>query len=230
MDLSEPVGEITVGFLYVGAISKVAQIMVASVRHAMPRARIVQMTDYATKPVRGVDEVIRKRWDGKRLMPYRLLHLEEFPPVNAVFLDADIVVRKDLARVFDDEFDVALTRRDHSDLSLEKVPLILETMPFNTGVMFSRASGREFWSAAHEAVCAMSDEQQLWWGDQLAVKKIADETHLKVREYPCTLYNYTPNSLDEDLSERYVLHYKGNRRKPWLLAQWEGLLTERTRR
>src|SRR5262245_16695786 len=133
--------------------------MVASVRQTMPRAKIIQLTDYATKPVQGVHEVIRKRWDGKRLMTYRLLHLEEFPPSNAVFLDADIVVRKDLTSVFDDEFDVALTRRDATDSSLG--PAVREAMPFNTGVMFSKASGREFWSAAHEAVRAMPDEHQV---------------------------------------------------------------------
>src|SRR5262245_31993897 len=77
---------ITVGFLYVGPLSRVAQIMVASVRAAMPGARIVQMTDYATKPVTGVDEAIRKRWDGRTLMTYRLEHLKDFPPGDAVFL------------------------------------------------------------------------------------------------------------------------------------------------
>jgi lipopolysaccharide biosynthesis glycosyltransferase len=226
--LTEPTREITVGVLYVGPISKIAQIMVASVRQAMPGAKIVQMTDYTTKPVQGVHEVIRKRWDGKRLMTYRLLHLEEFPPANAVFLDADTVVRKDLTSVFDGEFDVALTRRDATDLTLGEA--VLEAMPFNTGVMFSKASGRQFWLAAHAAVRAMPDEHQVWWGDQLAVKKVAEETSLKVAEYPCALYNYTPTSPDEDLSERYVVHYKGRERKPWLLAHWEGLLNKRARR
>src|SRR5262245_60017846 len=202
--------------------------MVASVRQTMPQAKIVQMTDYATKPVHGVHEVIRKRWDGKRLMPYRLMHIEEFQAANAVFLDADVVVRKDLTGVFDDEFDVALTRRDATDPSLS--PDVREAMPFNAGVMFSKASGRQFWSAAHAAVRAMPEEHQVWWGDQMAVKKAAEETSLKVAEYPCALYNYTPTSPDEDLSERYVVHYKGRERKQCLLAHWDRLLTKRTRR
>src|SRR5262245_44288875 len=123
--------EIAVGFLYVGPLSKIAQIMVASVRAAMPRARVIQMTDYATKPVTGVDQAIRKRWDGKTLMTYRLEHLRDFPPGNAVFLDADVVVRKDLAHLFDDEFDVALTYRDETDPSLRLTPEAYEKMPFN---------------------------------------------------------------------------------------------------
>ena len=132
--------EITVGFLYVGPLSNIAQIMVASVRAAMPHARIVQMTDYATKPVTGVDHAIRKRWDGKTLMTYRLEHLKDFPPGDAVFLDADVVVQKDLAPLFEDEFDIGLTYRDATDPSLLLTPQAYETMPFNTGVVLSRAS------------------------------------------------------------------------------------------
>ena len=87
---------LTVGFMHIGRISKVAQIMVASIRKTMPTARIVQMTDSNTKPVTGVDDVIRKRYDGKYPMPYRLLHLKDFPDADAVFLDTDVVVQRDL--------------------------------------------------------------------------------------------------------------------------------------
>ncbi len=114
--------------------------MVASVKAAMPGTRIIQMTDTDTKPVIGVDEVIRKRYDGRFLMPYRLLHLKDFPPTDAIFLDTDIIVQKDLAPVFSEDFDIALTRRDKPVRDPNGYDLAAE-MPFNTGVMFSRPRG-----------------------------------------------------------------------------------------
>jgi hypothetical protein len=123
---------LTIGFLHVGRVSKEAQIMVASVRAAMPGARIVQMTDTETKPVTGVDDVIRKRYDGRFLMPYRLLHLKDFPPSDAVFLDTDVIVQQDLTSIFAEDFDIALTRRYKPVRDLHGYDLAGE-MPYNTG-------------------------------------------------------------------------------------------------
>ncbi|TAM45247.1 MAG: hypothetical protein EPN55_08960 [Gammaproteobacteria bacterium] len=206
---------LTVGFMHIGKISKVAQIMVASVRKAMPAARIVQMTDSDTKPVTGVHDVIRKRYDGKYPMPYRLLHLKDFPDAEAVFLDTDVVVQKDLAPVFENDFDIGLTIRDKPVLDPEGID-ITATMPYNTGVMFSRASGRPFWEAAYHYCLTFSDFEKEWWGDQLSIKAVADATPLKLKTFPCDLYNYTPDRPDEDLSGKFVVHYKGLR-KEWML-------------
>jgi lipopolysaccharide biosynthesis glycosyltransferase len=215
-----------IGFLYVGNASPIPEIMVASVRAAMPAARIVQMTDLDTGKVTGVDDVIRKPWDRKFLMPYRLLHLKDFPAANVIFLDADVVVQKDLRPLFLDEFDVGLTYRDETDPSLRKSPQAYQMMPFNTGVMLSRPSGRQFWLEAHQACIAMTEDRQSWFGDQLAIKEVAARTALKVKQYPCALYNYSPARWNEDLSEKFVIHYKGENRKIWMLEQWKHLLLQ----
>lgn len=207
---------LTVGFLHVGRISKEAQIMVASVKSAMPAARIVQMTDANTKPVTGVDDVIRKRYDGRFLMPYRLLHLKDFPPADAVFLDTDVIVQKDLSAIFAEDFDIALTRRYKPVRDLTGYDLAAE-MPYNTGVMFSRASGTSFWQKAYEHCLTLPEQDREWWGDQVSIKATADVTNLKLKEFPCDLYNYTPRKQDEDVSNKYVVHYKGPHRKEWML-------------
>lgn len=206
---------IVVGFLHVGKISKVAQIMVASVKRAMPAAKIVQMTDYDTKPVIGVDEVIRKRYDGRFLMPYRMLHLQDFPETDAVFLDTDVVVRKNLTSVFDEDFDIGLTIRLEPIIDPTGVD-VTQTMPYNTGVMFSRPTGKAFWQDAYRYCLALPDEKKEWWGDQLSVKAIADKTSLKIKTFPCDLYNHTPASENQDLGDKFVVHYKG-KRKEWML-------------
>jgi len=220
---------ITIAFLYAGNISReVAQIMVASVKHAMPGAKVTQLTDYGTKPILGVDDVIRKHWNGQHLMPYRFLHMKDFPLARTIFLDYDIVVQKDLGILFEDEFDVALTLRDDEDLS--KRPMMREAMPYNTGVMLSRASGRPFWEEAHRMCLGMPDEVQGWYGDQVAIKTLAESSTLKIKTYPGTLYNYSPGLYDEDVSDKFVLHYKGQRRKAWMLEKWARLLPKRQRR
>lgn len=188
--------------------------MVASVRSSMPQAKIVQMTDQDTAPVRGVDEVIRKRWDKRFLMVYRLLHLKDFPASNAVFLDTDVVVQKDLSHIFDENFDICLTRR----YGIVRDPTgynLAEEMPYNTGVMFSKPSGWPFWNQTYECSLSFPKEDKEWWGDQVAIKKAADVTTLKIIELPCDLYNYTPRKHDENLSEKFVVHYKGAR-KEWM--------------
>ncbi len=220
--------DIAIAFLYAGRIPReLAQIMVASVKQAMPHAKVVQLTDNNTKPILGVDEVIRKYWDGQRLMPYRFLHMKEFPEPNALFLDYDVVVLKDFSHLFEDDFDVGLTYRDETDPSLRLSPLVQETMPYNTGVMLSKLSGRGFWEEAYEICLGMPDQSQGWWGDQLAIKKLADRTTLKLKKYPCALFNYSPAHWEEDLSEKFVIHYKGKNRKVWMLDQWGHLLPKR---
>ncbi|MBI3571694.1 MAG: hypothetical protein HY082_11445 [Gammaproteobacteria bacterium] len=173
------------------------------------------MADTDTKPVIGVDEVIRKRYDGRFLMPYRLLHLKDFPPTNAVFLDTDVIVQKDLSSIFSDAFDIALTRRYKPVRDLTGYDLAAE-MPYNTGVMFSRASGISFWQKAYEHCLTLPEQDREWWGDQVSIKAIADNTDLKLKEFPCDLYNYTPRNQDEDVSNKYVVHYKGPHRKEWM--------------
>lgn len=207
---------LTVGFMHIGKISKVAQIMVASVRRAMPTARIVQMTDADTKPVTGVDEVIRKRYDGRFLMPYRLLHLKDFPDTDAVFLDTDVIVQKDLSSVFQNDFDIGLTIRNQPIFDPDGTDVTI-AMPYNTGVVFSRASGQSFWETAYRHCLTLSNEKKKWWGDQLSIKAAADTATLNLKTFPCYLYNYTPESPYEDVSEKFVVHYKGQR-KEWMLA------------
>lgn len=220
--------DITFAFLHAGRIPReVAQIMVASVKKTMPNARVVQMTDYNTKAILGVDDVVRKFWDGRQLMPYRFLHMKEFPLGRTIFADYDTVLCRDVSHLFDEEFDVALTRRDETDRSLADAPDVLREMPYNTGVMLSRESGRGFWEEAHRMCLGMPDEDRGWWGDQVAIKTLADTTTLRVKELPCALYNYTPVDPGEDLRGKFVLHYKGADRKKEMLEQWGHLLPKR---
>lgn len=196
------------------------RIMVASVRRAMPAARIVHLADETSTGIEGVDEVSRLPYDGVHLMPFRLQHLARLEPCDAVFLDTDVIVQKDLAAVFESEFDVLLTRR--ADIGLDPQGIdVAKAMPYNTGVMLSRPTGWPFWYNAWQLCETYSDEIRRWWGDQYAIKELVEVAPLQIKELPCEAYNYSPGFETEDVSARHVVHYKGDQRKVWMRRRAE---------
>jgi hypothetical protein len=201
-----------VAFLHVGADLRLPAVMAASAKRL--GYALLQMTDERTPAVPGVDAVVRLPWDGERLMTYRLQHLAALES-PALIVDTDVMLMRDVRAVWDREFDVALTRRTGPVLDANGVDLA-EVMPFNTGVMFSRCQA--FWQRCHEHCRGFPPEVQRWYGDQYAVRFAAPE--FKVLELAVDPYNYTPSSPDEDVSQRYVVHYKGER-KAWMLALGE---------
>ena len=208
---------ITVAFVHVGADAALPRIMVASVRRAMPAARIVHLTDELTAPIAGTDETIRRRYDGSFLMTFRLAHFAALAPCNAVFLDTDVMVQRDLSPLFDWEFDVALTARDGSVIDPGGEDISLD-MPYDIGVMLSKPSGWEFWREAERHCARLSEDHRRWGGDQHAVKAVADTAPLCILDLECRLYNHTPHTETEDVAGRYVVHYKGAR-KAWMAAR-----------
>lgn len=199
-----------VAFLHVGEDTTLAEIMVRSVRKHMPDARLLQMTDENSPVIEGCAVQVFP-YDGVRLMTYRLRHLAARVEPMLV-LDTDVVVQHDLSKVFLKKFDVALTKRTQ--------PLMYEgqnitpMMPYNTGVMFSRCPA--FWIECHRLCQGAPEKIQKWWGDQLCVKMEADSGRYKVLELPVDKYNYSPSKEDEDVSNRFAVHYKG-RRKQWMI-------------
>ena len=192
---------------------RLAELLIRSVRKHMPKATIIQMTDESTPRVMGTDVCVRKKRDMP-LMTYRMAHMAHMPE-HTIFVDTDVMFREDVSGVFDQDFDVALTER-RNQLIIHEGTLenVADTMPYNTGVMFSKS--RPFWEAAYHRAQRMGEPECNWFGDQLAVKETAESGAFKVLELPCDTYNYSPNSDKEDVSARKVLHFKG-KRKEWML-------------
>lgn len=167
---------------------------------------IVQMSDEDTPAVEGVTEVIRLRKEIP-LMPYRLLHLAQFPHETLV-LDTDVLVKSQVDDVWARSFDIAICRRDEPhiwDKAIDIAPL----MPVNTGVVFSRS--QRFWQEAAVWLFNHTAYHQ-WYGDQMAVAKICPKYHTLL--LPAHEFNWTP--LDpQDSSEARLWHYKGPR-KEWM--------------
>src|SRR5690348_8439919 len=129
-----------------------AEKMVKSAHEVMPEEPVIQLTDMDTPEVPGVDDVIRLPWDGTGLMRYRLQHLSALGDQKFLTCDADVIFKRPLADVWAKDFDVALTYRTRKiELKIDfrgydKGTNLTETMPINTGVMFSKCSA--FWSEA----------------------------------------------------------------------------------
>jgi len=208
-------------FLHVGDDRSLPEIMVRSARLAMADAHIVQFTDEVTPPVAGVDTVIRRPVSGEELMIARLDHLAGFEHREAIFLDTDIIVRRDLREVFELSFDVALTRRYGVLVVADDDPFrqhfpsgnLIDYMPYNAGVMFSRT--QDFWVDCRKACEDMHPDFRRWYGDQMALKAVVDRREYAVFELAAPILNYSPEHAQDRPDDALILHYKGAR-KAWM--------------
>lgn len=206
-----------VGLFYVDCgkpeIAALAKLMITSARAVIPDVNIIHMTGPGTTRLPGVDEYIVREPDNQALMEFRIDHYKGYE-AHCLFLDPDVIIRKNPFHIFDQSFDVALTKRSG--------PLIVAgqdvagEMPYNTGVIFSR--NPKFWWEVHKEMRFMPHDKRNWFGDQVAVAKVAKRWGFGVLELPCEEYNYSPSRADEDLSARTMVHYKG-RRKDFLLKK-----------
>ena len=208
---------VSVAFVHVFPDNTIPSLMIASVRSVMPKVEIVQMTDPVTPVVPGVDTVIRHDWDKSKLTLFRLAQMAALDRPASLFLDPDVIVQRPLDPVFEQPFDVALTIR-HERIKTLDGGNITPAMPYNMGVAFSRQP--RFWADALEYCRQLeASDYHDWYGDQLSVKHIADTGSFDVLELPCDQYNYSPRTEDENVEERYAVHYKGLR-KEWMMRRF----------
>ncbi len=153
---------------------------------------------------------------------------------NVFFLDTDTLLLKHFEP---QPFDILFTWRDSIGLDDdgEKVEGIADRMPYNYGVMAVACTlgGKEALIWMRERIRVMHDTHKKWYGNQLAAAELGGARpesgiayssrkipwkltslgrEITVAKYPCTEYNYTPQKADEDVSGKYVLHFKGKKR------------------
>jgi hypothetical protein len=201
---------IKVAFLHVGPLHAYEPRFVDSVLTNMPFARIVQFTDLESPEVPGIHEV--RRSDIKTpLWVHRWRAYSELEG-DVVCLDTDVIVQRDLGKLFAFDWDIALTRRDKPVYDPNKVD-ITKTMPFNGGVLLSRSPR---WLASLASTCEeINHLNQEWYTDQLAMAVCVRSQKESCLHLPCEVYNFTPNAPRESVSHAWVVHYKG-KRKEWM--------------
>lgn len=194
----------------------------------MKDVKIIQMTDEITPWIDGVDECRRLKKD-EPLMCFRLKH-HSLIEGETIFVDTDVMFNADVSDVFKMPFDICLTHRRNEIIVApdgnEGYKNIVPDMPFNTGVIFSRSSS--FWTEAYDFCKTLNHDQKNWYGDQISVKHVYDrskasttEDFYLIAELPCSTYNYTPLSKDENITERKIIHFKGERKHWMMLDKFE---------
>lgn len=213
---------------------------VESVKKADPGAQCVVVTDEHNPSWKIPDVVLQYIDPGMPIMLANLEaqvsalasawvdHYEKL-----TLLDTDTIVLKPLLT----SGDIAFTWRDSigTDDDGEKVEGIANRMPYNYGVIVCNPGIRSFEALIwiRERVRVMHPGSQQWYGNQLAAVELAGARPVKdaevsirsipwrltklgkqirVGKIPCETCNYTPQTPDEDVSGKYVLHFKGKRR------------------
>ena len=189
--------------------------LVGEAHVAMPGTEVVHLTDQRSPGVPDVTRVIRVA-DGP-LLQRRLEAYAGMPPGDVLLLDTDISIRQDVRHVFEDPvFDVALTDRHWPHLT--QGDAVMHTMPFNTGVAFSRCSS--FWRAVLDVWMTYDDAGRAdWLSEQRAVYAVVRSGQYRVKILPGMIYNYPPHEAVDAPREAALLHYKGPVRKQWLTAR-----------
>jgi hypothetical protein len=193
-----------VGILLAGHCPKHARLMLKSVKDVL-KCEVIQMTDEDTPELPGVDRVIRRK--RTPLMLFRFEHILALPDsdhTELLLLDSDVLVKRDVSDVFQRDFDVALTRRSEPELQVQ---------PYNTGVMFSK-NAQAFWRDCLLYTHTYTGEYKEWWGDQFAVRDVAQDKPHKILTLDCDEFNWTPQHPG-DSSDARIWHYKGMR-KHWM--------------
>lgn len=184
--------------------------LAVDVRAVMPGVELEQLTDERTPLVPGVTSVRRKTAG-----PMLERRLEQYADCEGEWLlvDTDVSIRKDVRHVFDDPvFDVALTDRQWPHLPQGED--LLQEMPFNTGVVFSRSTA--FWTDVLSVWRGYSETQRDWLSEQRAVNAVVRTGKYRVKILPGQTFNYPPASEHDTNPEPAIWHYKGPNRKMWL--------------
>lgn len=187
-----------------------AAALVRDIRHTMPGVDVVQFTDERTPLVLGVSDV--RRLPHGPMLERRLEHYAGCVG-DWLLVDTDVSIRQAVGAVFRGAaFDVALTDRDWPHLPQEE--RFLQTMPFNTGVVFS--ASQTFWQDVLETWRRFPETERDWLSEQRAVYAVVRTGTYRVKILPGQVYNYPPGSEADTNPSAAIWHYKGPERKLWL--------------
>ena len=162
----------------------------------------IHLTDSDSPALEGA-QCIRIPREGEGIMLFRAKCYAAYNQPG-IYLDADMLVRKDLSPVMGLEFDVGLTRRNYAIIDPSGANMA-ETMPYNGG--FAAVKDPTFWPEVYARMQAMDADLQEWYGDQFALVQAAKGRN--VLELPIRLYNRTVKQAGLDVSGASVLHFKG---------------------
>jgi hypothetical protein len=216
-------------FLHVGVDPNV-ELLVRSVHKTNPNARVIQCTDQLTERVNGATEIYRHTGDTSNLMTFRL---EAFSTLGlqepAIYLDTDMLVLDELnAEDILVDADVACCERSFQrdatintqfrgmDLTEYADKTFGEVYPILAAFTVTRAF--DFWAACFERLLTLDKKFYYWFGDQEAMRDVAQLGRFNVTLIPEAEFACLPE-FAQGTSPK-VLHFKGAQRKAWMTEIW----------
>ena len=229
-------------FFWKGSDIECPQTLVRSIRIIYGNTtRIVQLSDRDTPQVPGVSELI-----GRSVHPDMMLsRLEACARFSlsrpAVFLDADMLVIDRFELPALREKDVILLKREQNATAPinpnypEHYPEFVgkslgEVMPFMA--CFIATANDRFFSDLLEVALTLPERFHRWYGDQMALKRVAEQKKYRIKEVSELVYGRPLKSAlgrDEIVSARKsavrLLHFKGPKAKGFQSSTCDALAT-----
>lgn len=198
-----------------------ARVMVASARKHMPGIRVFMVTDHNTPALDGI-ETIRFNTEGHADWIPWLCHACSLMEGEVLYLDSDVVVQRDLRPILNVPGDLILPYRGMKTIDGHLQPFIFGCVAYRTA---------EIWKEIRDRVNAMPRKERGWYGSQIAVFDMFMEEQngrgkWKIVPIPRDTYSYTPKDAEDAPKEAWSLHYKGKKRKAWMLEKWRHLIEE----
>lgn len=219
-------------FLHLGTDPSLPTSLVRSIRRHISDAYIIQCTDSVSIAISGVDKVARLNIDSSKIM---LARLQAFSGLGldkpALYLDTDMLMLRpfDPAALLSNGATTAVCRR-----SFQRDVLFNHRM---RGLDFSEYEGKtldqvfpiiacatvtanpEFWEDCLYALEIMDEKYHIWYGDQEAMKVVAESPNHHISHIPEKLYGCLPEIIDPSI-DPFLLHFKGPKRKA-LFGEWQ---------
>lgn len=204
--------------------------MFASARQIDRSARTVVLTDNTTDFSicrTPIDVIVRADIDASKLMLERTHSQMRYIEASTfaapiVILDSDILINGSLKKIFDVNFDVAVTWREREDQPINGGFLILNNRRPDVA--------RRFFQKFSSIYLERYADQTAWYGDQLALRDCVGLSLTELRKHtlvemngcrifllPCDSHNFSPDNkyteIQADRPEKVVLHFKGERKR-----------------
>ncbi len=129
-----------------------------------------------------------------------------------LLVDTDVQILADVSDVFTGFFDVAIADRNWP--GIPQGDGVMHTMPFNTGVVFTRTA--LFWQDVLAVWRQFPPDQRDWMSEQRAFYQVVRTGAYRVKILPGEQYNYPPRRATDPCTAVRIAHYKGSERKQWL--------------
>lgn len=180
-------------------------------RAAMPDVEVWQLTTAEGPAIDGFDRVHRVDVHGEFGVRRCMAHADV--EGDTLFVDSDVTILTDVRHVFDGaRWDWAVTTR-HDPINPAK------WLPYNSGVTFCRRPALYYQLAdwLEEMPFTRPGEGILL---ELTFCNFVRARHENVAVLAGEAYNYLPREPREDLQSRAIVHWKGVRRKEWMLQRF----------